>query len=484
MKTVFRTLAAALTASALLPQEAAAQLSTPPVISSDMVLQQGREVPVWGKAAPGERVTVSFGGQKAKAKAAADSTWSVTLKPMQADATPRTLTIKGRKETIELTNVVVGEVWIAAGQSNMQYAMRRQKGFVPPANGVDSAQAELQQPANPMIRVYVSARRGQKPWAVAGPESLPQVSAVGYYFARSLQRSLGVPVGIVTAALGGTLIESWTPRQAYEQSPVFGGEIRQRGRIDGVGAGQWYNTFVAPVAPLAVRGFVWYQGENNCGAGDRRYAEKFGVMADWWRGAFRAADAPFYYVLLAPHVYSDRMHRHNHGPQTAETLPLFREQQKRAGQLAGGCEYVCITDLVDNLTDIHPSYKWTVGDRLARVALAKTYGRAGVEWSGPRAKAATASGGKITVTFGHAADSLRTRDGKRVGWFEVAGDDGVFHPAAADITSDSTVTAASIDVPRPRFVRFGWHETAQPNLENSCGLPAVPFAAMRAKDAN
>ena len=163
MKTVFRTLAAALTASALLPQEAAAQLSTPPVISSDMVLQQGREVPVWGKAAPGERVTVSFGGQKAKAKAAADSTWSVTLKPMQADATPRTLTIKGRKETIELTNVVVGEVWIAAGQSNMQYAMRRQKGFVPPARGVDSAQAELQHPllraGKVAYRVYAQRRQ-------------------------------------------------------------------------------------------------------------------------------------------------------------------------------------------------------------------------------------------------------------------------------------------------------------------------------------
>ena len=461
---------------------ASAQLSTPPVISSDMVLQQGREVPVWGKAAPGERITVTFGKQKVKAKAAADSTWSVSLKPMEADATPRTLTIKGKEQTLEYTNVVVGEVWVAAGQSNMQYPMRRGKVFAAPACGVDSAQVELQQPANPMIRVYVSARRGQKPWAVAGPESLPEVSAVGYYFARSLQRSLGVPVGIVTAALGGTKIETWTPREAYERSAAFVGELERSGRIGGLGPGQWYKTYVAPIVPLAVRGFVWYQGENNCGAGDRQYAEKFGVLTQWWREAFRAPDAPFYYVLLAPHIYSDRMHRHNNGPTTAETLPLFREQQKRGGELAGNCEYVCITDLVDDLRDIHPSYKWTVGDRLARVARAKTYSQGDVEWSGPRAVSASAAGGKVTVAFSHVADSLRASDGRRLGWFEVAGADGVFHPAAADITSDSTVAAFSIYVPQPRYVRFGWHETAQPNLENSCGLPAVPFGALEVRD--
>ena len=469
-------------AAAMAAAAASAQLSTPPVISSDMVLQQGREVPIWGKAAPGERVTVSFGGQKARAKAAADSTWSVTLKPMQATATPRTLTIKGRRETLEYTNVVVGEVWVAAGQSNMQYPMRRGKVFVAPARGVDSAQVELRQPANPMIRVYVSARRGQRPWAVAGPESLPEVSAVGYYFARSLQRNLGVPVGIVTAALGGTKIETWTPRQAYAQSAAFAGELERNGRIGGVAPGQWYDKFVAPIVPLAVRGFIWYQGESNCGAGDRSYAEKFKVMAGWWRKAFQAPDAPFYQVLLAPHIYSDRMHRHNNGPATAETLPLFREQQKRGGELAGNCEYVCITDLVDDLHDIHPSYKWTVGDRLARVALAKAYSQGDVEWSGPRAVSASAAGGKVTVAFSHVADSLRASDGKRIGWFEVAGDDGGFHPAVADITGDSTVTAYSIDVARPRYVRFGWHETAQPNLENSCGLPAVPFGALEVRD--
>lgn len=458
-----------------------AQLSTPPVLSSDMVLQQGRPVPVWGKAAPGERITVTFGKHKARARAASDSTWSVTLSPMQATATPRTLTIKSRNQSLEYTNVVVGEVWIAAGQSNMQYPMRRGKAFAAPARGIDSAAVELQKAPNPMIRVYVSARKGQHPWAVADSRSLPDASAAGYYFARSLQRELGVPVGIITAALGGTVIETWTPRPAYESSPLFSDEIRQRGRIDGVEAGRWYEAFVAPLVPFAVRGFAWYQGESNCGAGDRRYAEKFNVLTDWWRKAFRAPDAPFYYVLLAPHIYSDRMHRHNHGPQTAETLPLFREQQKRAGELATHCEYVNITDLVDDLHDIHPSYKWEVGARLARAALANTYGRESTEWSGPRFKGARTAGDKLIVTFSHCSDSLRTNDGKRIGWFEVAGEDGIFHPAAADIESDSSVVAYSIDVKRPRYVRFGWHETARPNLENSAGLPAVPFAAMKAE---
>ena len=215
-----------------------ARISTPPILSSDMVLQQGRPVPVWGKAAPGERITVTFGKQKTSTRAAADSSWRVTLKPMAASATPRTLTIKGRRETIEYTNVVVGEVWIAAGQSNMQYSMRRHKAFVPPAHGVDSAIVEMQKPTNAMLRVYVSARKGQRPWAPASGESLPDVSTVGYYFARSLQRSLNVPVGIITAALGGTHIETWTPRAAYEASPLFAAEMGQRGRIDGIGPGQ------------------------------------------------------------------------------------------------------------------------------------------------------------------------------------------------------------------------------------------------------
>ena len=155
-----------------------ARISTPPILSSDMVLQQGRPVPVWGKAAPGERITVTFGKQKTSTRAAADSSWLVTLKPMAASATPRTLTIKGRRETIEYTNVVVGEVWIAAGQSNMQYSMRRHKAFVPPAHGVDSAIVEMQKPANAMLRVYVSARKGQRPWAPASGESLPDVAVL------------------------------------------------------------------------------------------------------------------------------------------------------------------------------------------------------------------------------------------------------------------------------------------------------------------
>lgn len=462
--------------------QAQAQLSTPPVISPNMVLQQGQPVKIWGKAAPGERVTVSFAKQKATARTAEDSTWSVTLKAMKASATPRTLTIKGRRQKLEYTDVVVGEVWIAAGQSNMEYSMRRNKAFVPPAQGADSAALELQKPANPMIRVYVSSRRGQKPWQVASAESLPKVSAVGYYFGRTLLKDLKVPIGIITAAVGGTFIEQWTPRRTFMQSASFADEAKSKGTVDGVPAGGLYSSLVEPIAPFTVRGFIWYQGENNCGAGDRRYTDKFGLLTQAWRKAFMAPNAPFYSVLLAPHVYSDRMHRYNHGPQTAESLPLFREQQKSCCAADTLCEYVSITDLVDNLRDIHPSYKWTVGARIARTALAKTYGRHTGEWSGPRFSSVTADSGKLIVTFTHTADSLNTADGKRVGWFEVAGNDGVFHPAVADISSDSTVTTYSIDVAQPRYVRFGWHETAMPNLQNSAGLPAVPFAAQKADD--
>ena len=390
------------------------------------------------------------------------------------------MTIKGRRETLTYTNVVVGEVWIAAGQSNMEYSMRRHKAFVAPAHGVDSSQIEMRKPANPMIRVYVSARKGQKPWAEASGESLPQVSTVGYYFAKSLQQALGVPVGIVTAALGGTRIETWTPREAYEASPVFAGEIAKSGKIDGWGTGGWYSTFVAPLVPMAVRGFLWYQGENNCGIGDRRYAEKFKVMTGWWRNAFGADGAPFYYVLLAPHVYSDRMHRGGR-PQTAEALPLFRQQQIEAHDMVANSDYVSVSDLVDDIHDIHPSYKWTVGARLARMALAGTYGRTDIVCRGPRLSRAVAAGRAVNVVFSDAAGGLRTSDGKRVSWFEVAGADGVFRPAVADICGKDTVAVYCSDIREPRYVRFGWHETSAPNLENSAGLPAVPFAAVAAE---
>ncbi len=457
-----------------------AQLSVADIISSNMVLQRERPVPVWGKAAAGERITVSFGKQRVKTKAAADGSWRVSLKPMAADATPQTLTVKGKKNTLTFDNVVVGEVWIASGQSNMEYSMKRHKSFVAPKYGVDSAEVEMTKPSNPMIRVYVSDRKRQKPWAEASSESLPKVSTVGYYFAKNIQEALNVPVGIITAAVGGTRIEAWTTKEAYLSSPQFADEIKARGRVSNWGVGDRYAEKMASLVPFAVRGFLWYQGESNCGAQDYRYAAKQKVLVESWREAFGVPDAPFYYVLIAPHVYSDRKHKGTSRPATAEMLPHFVEQQMAARDSVGNTDYISVADLVDDIHDIHPSYKWTVGARMARLALSKTYGREGIICHSPALISVKTDGDALLLTFDNVGEGLKTNNNRRLRWFEVAGSDGVFRAAAADITSPVTVKVFAPGMNNPRCVRYCRHETAMPNLVNSAGLPALPFGSREA----
>ena len=460
-----------------------AKLATTPIISSDMVLQREKPVHIWGMADAGERVTVSFGKQKVKTKADAMGKWFITLQPMKADAHPQNLVIKGKKESLIYNNVVVGEVWIAAGQSNMQYSMKRHKAFVAPAKGKDLSIEEMKKPQNPMIRVYTSLRTHQKTWAEASGESLPDVSTVGYYFIKNIQDSLKIPVGIITVALGGTRIEAWTPKEAYEQSPVFCKELKETGKISGWGVGAWYKSLMLPVIPYTIRGFLWYQGENNCGIEDGRYAQKFKVMTDWWKSQFKDKSLPFYYVLLAPHIYSDRLHKGGR-PLTAEALPQFREQQKQARNLVENSEYITIFDLVDNLRDIHPSYKWFVGQRLARIALHRNYGYDQILYQGPELERVTRStdGKKLELQFAHAGEGLRSCDGnRRLEWFEVAGKDGIFHPALADIHDKNQVSVFCREVKEPEFVRLGWHEVAEPNLVNSEGLTVIPFGSTKAE---
>lgn len=453
-----------------------AQLSTPSVISSDMVLQQGQKVPIWGMATPNERIKVTFCDQSISTRADAGGRWEVELQPMKADKSPKQMIIKGKKTSIVYENILVGEVWLCSGQSNMEYRMKLVPQFAPPAKGEDQAALELEKPANPMMRVFISDQKHSWPsWKVADGKSLANVSVVGYFFGKNIQEKLDVPVGIIMAAVGGTRIETWTSKEAYRNSSVFASQLAATGRISGLGPGERYEKLIVPLLPFAVKGFLWYQGESNCGIGDRAYVEKYKILVESWRKAFKNEDAPFYSVLLAPHIYSDRIHRSTSKAVTAEELPLFREQQLKTLSVVPNTDVIAISDLVDDLRDIHPSYKWKVGERLARVALAKDYGSTEIIWSGPRVAEIKVRGNFIVVAFNHCAKGLRTNDGKRVLWFEVAGKDGIFRPAIADIEGKDKVKICHPMIDHPVKVRFGWHETAIPNLENSEGLPAVPF---------
>lgn len=456
------------------------RLSVPSIISSDMVLQRDLNCPIWGTAAPDEAIEVTFAGQTLTARADALGRWAVMLAPMPANKIPQTMTIESESGTIELKNILVGEVWLCSGQSNMQYSVRRYKGFAAPKHGKDMGMEELKKAPNPMIRVFLSDRaHSWNAWQVASSSSLPDITAAGYFFGKDIQKELDVPVGIISAALGGQRIETWTTVEAYKRNEKFTRTLLRTSKIKGLTPGQWYNHLIAPLCPFAVKGFLWYQGENNCIIGERDYAEKFKVMVDSWREAFCVPDAPFYSVLLAPHKYSRRKNDKGEAVSKNE-LPLFREQQLQGVELVRNNGIICISDLVDNPQDIHPSYKWIVGERLARLALSKTYGKPMDVDNGPRLVCAERVRKGIRLTFNNTGKGLKSRDGKPLDWFETAGPDGVFHPATATITGTATVLVSSPEVKEPVSVRFGWDEVSMPDLMNSEGLPAFPFGAIKA----
>lgn len=460
----------------LLTLQAGAQeksLTLGPLFTDHAILQQGQSLPVWGTATPKAKISVTFGKVKVKTVADVDGNWKALLPAQTATFEGKQLIVKAGKEQITLNDIVVGEVWVAAGQSNMEYTMKKYPTYQNPYKGEDLAAIELQKPENPKIRVFTCPRKGKDSgWQHANGESLAMASAPGYFCVRHLQDSLQVPVGVISCAIGGTMIESW--------------------RKDA----EWYKKMIAPYVPYAVKGILWYQGENNCSNRIRNYASLFKAMTTEWRQEWggvttplstaRGAEAlPFLTVMLAPHIYSDRHHKR--GVVDAEELPRFRMQQMACLDSVSNTEIIFTPDLVDDLFDIHYSYKWEVGRRLAVLALNKVYGRTELEWSGPRADGVSLVKGKhedmLKVHFTHVGTGLKKtakdqerQSGSMLRWFEVAGSDGVWHSAIAYVEDGEHVMVSSPSVQHPVSVRYLWHETATSNdLLNSFSLPAFPF---------
>lgn len=473
-KCAFRIAFALILALVILPAQA--EVSLPRVLGDHMVLQRERAVPVWGTAAPGERVTVRFGAQTKSVVADPAGNWRTALDALPASSTPADLTVSG-SNTITLRNVLVGEVWICSGQSNMEFPMRGGGSLrqLPPM-----AEA-LAKAAHPGIRLFKVEKNEREftttGWAECTPETAAAFSAVGYYFGREIHQELNVPVGLIQSAWGGSHIERWTPAEAYEKSPVFASKATSKPvRIDNQRAGQYFEPMVRPLVPFAVRGMLWYQGESNIiNSNDGvHYLDKFKVFANAWRSIWGQGDFPIYTVQIAPYYYTRRNDPLKHSEQE---LPLLWEAQSKALNLPN-IGMAGTMDLVDNFADIHPPDKWTVGHRLALWALAKDYGRPNVVHSGPIYKWVEFRGGKARIHFYSAGSGLATRDNKPPTLFEVAAVDGVFHPATAVIEGD-TVLVSNPDIPLPEEVRFAWHEIAQPNLINKEGLPAIPFRTDR-----
>jgi sialate O-acetylesterase len=471
--------AATLTVFFVLAAAATADVACPPVIGDGMVLQRDKPIAIWGTADPGEAVSISFADRTTAATASQDGRWSVVLGPLPASAESRTLTIRGRN-TLTFSDVLVGEVWLCAGECTMETPFGSREGQKP----ANDSETEIAAANHPLLRLYQVPREGRTAgqitalrWVPCTPETITatQFSAVGYFFGREIQRELGVPVGLIHASYGGTLIETWMPPGAFASSPKLA-PLRERtfpGREESVQPTALFHSMIEPLAPFTLRGFLWYQGEANCtNADDTIYAAKLGALIVSWRTIFRNEAAPFYFALLAPNAYSEQ--KAPAKPLTPEALPLFWESQARALAVPNTA-LVVTTDLADEGRDIHRTHARELGLRLARLAFWRTY-RTDPEFPGfaQFVSTETLDGGRIRIILKNTGGSLRSRDGRALTSFAVAGRNKVFKPAQATIEGD-TVVVSCAEVPEPLAVRFGWHETADPNLVNAAGLPVVPF---------
>ncbi len=474
-----------------------AAVTPAPLFQDNAVLQRDKPVPVWGTAAAGEKVTVTFAGQTKSATAAKDGRWSVTLDPLPASAEPATLTLAG-ENTVTLANILVGEVWIASGQSNMEWSM----------NNTYDKTIDVAGSANPLIReIKIAKTVADAPattasgsWRAASPETTGNFSAVAHYFARDIHALVGVPVGIINSSWGGTRAEAWTDADTLAAAPfAYIGEAWQKTLAEypakkaqhDANRAAWeqerdaaraanqpfnkrapnapwgpghqatpaglYNGMIHPLVPYAIRGAIWYQGESNAGQA-ARYADLFPAMITGWRAQFGQGDFPFYWVQLA-----------NFSSPTATNWAFLREAQTKTLSLPNTGQAVIID--IGDVRDIHPRNKKDVGRRLARLALARNYGVKVID-SGPVPMNAEHDSGGFRLTF-ESFGGLRAPLNELVG-FELAGEDRVFKPADAKI-DNNTVLVTSAEVPEPVAVRYAWRNAPLAGLFNHEGLPAVPF---------
>lgn len=484
-----------------------AALELAPPFTDHAVLQRDVAVPVWGwDDQPGADITVTFAGQTKRTRVNAAGTWRADLDPLPANATGADLVVTRGNTSITLRDVVVGEVWLISGQSNMEWGL----GSSPKLFDVEKTK-----PANPLIRhlrvEHVGAdvpatKVPHSGWQSATPDTIGGFSAVGYFFAQSISEKLGVPVGLLHASWGGTAIESWIPEpvlrthrswpalqrtmtealktwperyaaqpgleaawaKAWDENKATGKPVTMEWPRPPMGPGsgfmpaRLYNGMIAPFVPYALRGALWYQGESNVGR-HRDYAELLPAMIGAWRAAWPHGDFPFFVVQLPNFEGWDK--------ETGTGWAYLREAQEIAVRRTPAAALAVIIDGTEPL-DLHPQEKKPVGDRLARLALARIHGVRGTVDSGPVLQAVLREGAGFRVTFAY-ADGL-TSTTPEVAGFELAAADRVFHPASARIEG-ATVVVSSPKVATPVAVRYAFRNMPAVSLVNAAGLPAAPF---------
>jgi len=478
-----------------------ATVSLAPPFQDNAVLQQGKSVPVWGKADAGEKITVEFHGQKKETTAGADGAWRVNLDDLKASAEPAEMLVAG-SNSIHLKNLLVGEVWICAGQSNMAWPVRNSK----------DADKEMADANYPLIRHFKTdlsaaaspqdAVKGE--WEICSPQTVGGFTAVGYFFGRELFKQLNVPIGLLNISYGGSPIESWMSAGSLQANAVYpaitarlkqdqaryparkklydarlaayeakkaeaaktGAKLTDRppralagpDTVDRFTPSALYNAMLHPFIPFAIRGITWFQGEANVFR-PAEYHQLFPAMIQEWRTEFAQGDLPFYFVQMANQARAS---------DTTQVMLAFLREGQASGLKLSETGMVVSADVGDP-HDNHFKNKQEIGHRLALHALAKTYGRTG-EFSGPTVKDIAKTDNGYRVTFDH-ADGLKLTGTEG---FEIAGADKVFHPALAKIEKDAVVVTAT-EVPTPVAVRYAWKDNPAMTLFNASGLPAPAF---------
>ncbi|HYW36396.1 MAG TPA: sialate O-acetylesterase, partial [Balneolaceae bacterium] len=486
-----------------------AQISLPDVIGSGMVLQQKQPVPVWGKAIPGQEVTVKFAGQVKKTKTGVNGHWKVKLDPMKASSTPRTMTITG-SNIVKLDSVLVGEVWFCSGQSNMQLVLWSSNKSIRTTKG-DSVIASAHYPMLKLFNVSRAVGFGHKKgklgtWQACTPQSVKDFSAAAYYFGHRLQEKLGVPVGIINDSYGGSQAEAWTPQQYLskynELKPTIERtkkwrkerpEVRkkyhkqlrewhkkaEKAKKEGKSfhgaphppaalrdyriAGSIYWHMVRPIVPYAIKGAFWYQGESNAGRA-WQYGLLLPTMIHAWRDRWGEGKFPMGIVQL-PNFRNQKKQ-----PQDAAWSHLRDAQRVTADTMANTGLIVTID--IGKAHNIHPPDKLDVGKRMRRWALSDVYGYK-MTGTGPMYKRYKVEGSKVMVWFSSVGKGLKSKDGEPLHTFAIAGKNKKWHWAKAKIVGKNKVKVWSDAVPHPVAVRYAFNNNPKdPNLTNNTGLPA------------
>ena len=485
-----------------LPLAAASQLTAAKIFSDNMILQRDQPIHFWGKNIPGNEVTVLFTKESKTSIVKADSSWDVYFKKQKADPQPQSIVVKSNNEKIELKNILIGDVWLCSGQSNMEWAMSKEMHFKNEVNNTDQ----------PLIRLYNPSPAGRYVYGVAYTDSLNKrlntedfyqdvdwqlcdsntvkpMSAVGYYFAKNIVESENVPIGLINLSIGGAPIETFISRATLQNSKQFATKvkgnwlenaalpewIRERGKQN-IGAnkngygddlglnhaykpGFAYASGVEPIIMMPIKGVLWYQGESNSLelASVKEYGELLHLMIDDYRAKWKQPTMPFYWVQLSS--IDTAKYKSQYWPQ-------FRDEQRRLlSEVKNGGMAVCSDIGFKN--DVHPTNKKAVGERLARWALNKTY-KKGIVPSGPLPLQAKYNNGKIVISFQYCAKGLETADSQPLRGFSLDGKTGI----AAGIQKNAIVIAAK---EKPAFVYYAWKPFTDANLVNSELLPASTF---------